>query len=122
AGGLLQGCDEARPVFAEPTPSSASGAVGRFDPATAGTIQGQVRWLGETPLIEPLTLPANPLAAEVLRKKQVWPNPNAPRIEEQTKGVADAVIFLRGVDVGHARPWDHPPVRVEQRACAFHVR
>jgi hypothetical protein len=32
------------------------------------------------------------------------------------------VVFLRGVDVRAARPWDHPPVRVEQKVCRFRVR
>jgi hypothetical protein len=30
-------------------------------------------------------------------------------------------VFLRGVDPRQARPWDHPPARVEARAYQLHV-
>jgi hypothetical protein len=36
--------------------------------------------------------------------------------------VGRAVVYLRGVDVRRARPWDHPPVGVVQRDRCFHVR
>jgi hypothetical protein len=36
--------------------------------------------------------------------------------------VEGAVVFLRGISPRQARPWDHPPVRVEQQAFQFHVR
>jgi hypothetical protein len=36
-------------------------------------------------------------------------------------GVSSAVVHLRGVDPARARPWDHPPVRVELRDHAFRI-
>jgi hypothetical protein len=55
--------------------------------------------------------------------RTVWsePNPNTPAINPTGHGVENAVVFLRGVDPERARPWDHGPVRVEQRGCRFHV-
>src|SRR5207253_9859395 len=41
--------------------------------------------------------------------------PNAPAVDPATRGVAGAVLFLRGVEARHARPWDLPPVRLEHR-------
>jgi hypothetical protein len=40
------------------------------------------------------------------------PNPNAPVIDPQSRGVGNAVVFLRGVDPRRARPWDLGSVRV----------
>jgi hypothetical protein len=55
-------------------------------------------------------LPESPPQPKIVRA-----NPNAPVVNPQTRGVAHAVVFLRGVDPRHARPWNHPPVCVEQR-------
>jgi hypothetical protein len=80
-----------------------------------------VVWEGAIPTIAPFEVPPNPLAGEVFRKKQVRPNPNTPVIDSWTRGVANAVVFLRGVDSNQGKRWDHPPVRVEQRGCQYHV-
>jgi hypothetical protein len=52
----------------------------------------------------------------------MMPNPNRPRVEPTSRAVAGAVVFLRGVDVGVAKPWDLPPVRVELRDRQIVVR
>jgi hypothetical protein len=64
---------------------------------------------------------SNPVTENGPRERIVVPNPNEPRINPETKSVANAVVFLRGVDRAAARPWDHPPVRVLQRDWRFHV-
>jgi hypothetical protein len=120
-GFALPGCQEMRSPLAVPTPSDAGTAAARFDLTTAGTFVGQVTWNGMVPPIDPISLPANPLGSDVLRQRQVRPNPNAPRIDATTNGVGNAVVFLRGVDVQAAKPWDLPAVRVEQRDGAFHI-
>ena len=117
----MVGCGE----VGSPAPKNAPEYVDEtgtvFDAATAGTIQGQVIWNGQVPEVPPLEVLPNPLAGEVLRKKQLRPNPNALLVDAQTKGVANAVVFLRGLDGKRGRPWHHPPVSVEQRAGQFHV-
>jgi hypothetical protein len=105
------------------TPSSnpKQEAGGDFDPATAGTIRGRVVWEGDLPVVAPFEVLPNPLAGALLHKKQLRPNPNAPLIEPCTRGVANTVVFLRGLDPRRGRRWDHPPVQVEQRDGEFHI-
>jgi hypothetical protein len=57
----------------------------------------------------------------VLQKKQIRPNPNQPLIDPVTRAVRGAVVFLRGVDVRLAKPWDLPPVGIVQRDCRFEI-
>src|SRR5439155_17818855 len=96
-------------------------AGANFDSASAGTIRGRVVWDGQVPVLAPFEVLPNPLGGELLQKKQLRPNPNAPMVEPRTKGVANAVISLRGIDPTCGKPWDHPPVRVQQRDGQFHV-
>jgi hypothetical protein len=44
-----------------------------------------------------------------------------PIIDPGSGGVSDAVVFLRKVDPRKARPWDHEPVRIEQRDYQIHI-
>jgi hypothetical protein len=92
-----------------------------FDQATTGTIYGQVIWQGEIPIVRPFLIRANPTGGDALAKRQVQPNPNAPDINLQSRGVGNAVILLRGVDSTKAKPWNLPTVRAEMRDLHFHV-
>lgn len=87
-----------------------------FDPKTAVTIQGRVRWHGDIPTVPAFERLSNLPAGDNSRA-----NPNAPRIDPKTKAVNNAVVFLRGVDASKAKPWHLPPVRVEQRGRRLHV-
>jgi hypothetical protein len=49
-------------------------------------------------------------------------NPNAPVIDAKTRGVAGAIVMLRGVNARQARPWDHPTVQVEVSSDELRVR
>ena len=91
-----------------------------FDPATAETITGRVTWTGDIPEVAPFRswVHLTPQGGD----KLVRENPHAPRIDPMTKGVDNAVVFLRGVLPAESRPWDHPPVRVEQDDYRLHVR
>ena len=40
-------------------------------------------------------------------------NPNRPHIDQTTRAVAEAVVFLRGVPSAASHSWDLPPVNVE---------
>ncbi len=92
-----------------------------FDPATAGTIRGEVVWQGKVPQVSPFLVRANPIGGDALAKRQVQPNPNTPAINPQNNGVGNAVIFLRGVDLTKAKPWNLPAVRIEQRDLHLQV-
>jgi hypothetical protein len=120
-GLLLPGCGEApapdeKPNVLHPLPATA------FDPLATGTITGEVIWQGDVPVVRPFVAPVSPLSERVGEPKRSWPNPLAPVIDPATHGVVGAVVYLRGVDPSKARPWDHPPVRVEQRHHQFQVR
>jgi hypothetical protein len=113
------GCPDSLP----PSSPSADPPVetrSRFDPATAGTILGQVLWVGDLPTETtlPYGLTAQPPNGD---REALLRNPNAPVIDPRTKGVADAVVYLRGIDAATARRWDHPSVRIEMRDLRFHV-
>jgi hypothetical protein len=114
-------CQSVPPQTQEDSSRYSEDAGATFDPGTTGTIRGQVIWNGAIPDVAPFEVLPNPLAGAVLQKKQLRPNPNAPLIEPRTKGVANAVVFLRGIDPRPGRRWDHPPLRVEQRDGQFHL-
>lgn len=126
-GGLLTvlaftSCD----VTAPPPATGASDAAEppaapSYDSKSAGTISGVVRWTGDLPDVPPLAIHVLNLPEIPLRPPREQPNPNRPDIDPQSKVVRKAVVFLRGVDPAHARPRDHPAVRIEMRDWRFHV-
>src|SRR5262249_29427466 len=65
-----------------------------FDPADTGTITGRATWEGPPP------------------DAPTADNPRRPRIHPDTRGLAEAVVYLRGIDPSRSRAWDHPPVTV----------
>jgi hypothetical protein len=80
-----------------------------------------VTWSGAIPEVPGYRAPASPGSEHAGEPRRNWPNPNAPHIDRRTRAVADAVVFLRGIDPSRGRPWDHPPVRVELRNYQIHV-
>lgn len=115
------GCENSPPA---PAPAVAAPvAIGAlFDPSTAGSVQGRVLWEGELPVVAPFITRPHPLAGLGLRERLVRDNPNAPQIDPASRGVAGAVVFLRGVDAARARPWDHPSVTLELNDRRLFVR
>lgn len=92
-----------------PTPTRpATGS--RFDPTTAGTVSGQVLWQGQVPKLTLLTA-AFPDGVGGFHWDEK-PNPFAPVVDEKTRGLAHAVVYLNEIDPEVGRPWDLPPVRV----------
>ena len=45
-------------------------------------------------------------------------NPNRPQIDPKSRAVADAVVFLRGIDPASVGPWDLPRGSRRDRGCA----
>ena len=116
----LPGCDDGAPP--EKILPDAAAEIGReFDATTAGELRGRVTWRGSIPEVPMYRAPVSPGNEHAGQPRRYWPNPNAPRIDPASKGVAGAVVFLRGVDPRRARPWDHPRVRVELRDYQIHV-
>lgn len=117
----LTGCHD--PSLPEKIPDEGNGAVPAvlgeaFDEAATGALSGTVHWQGDLPHVEPfhvLGLPGNYVVD--VRKNQA--NPHLPRIQPSTLALQDAIVFLRKVDLTKSRPWDQPPVRIEQ--CDRHL-
>jgi len=93
----------------------------RFQATATGTIAGQVVWTGDVPVVEPFAVQPMSLNYEFAKGKVLKENPNAPAIDPQSRGVGNAVVFLRGVTPAASRPWDLPPVQVAVRDCRFDV-
>jgi hypothetical protein len=113
------GCEPGPPPGAPADVPSALAT--EFDPASAADVRGRVTWEGEAPHVPPFRSWATPLTDAGLGQTRQWANPNAPALDPATGGVAGAVVFLRGIDPRRARPWDHPPARVELRDWQFHI-
>ena len=83
-----------------------------FLPSRCGTLTCKVVWDGPRPVVPSLSMFQ---AKSRPGGKMSLPNPNAPTIA-QSGGLANAVVFLRGIDLKKSRSWDLPPVRVEVNA------
>jgi hypothetical protein len=118
---LAQGCTDPEACHPHGCREKTATKNTLFDRSKAGTIRGQVTWHGEIPSIPPFQVRSNWPLGTIGPPGQVRENPHVPRIDSHSRGVADAVVFLRGVDPARARPWDLPPVRVEMRGRQFHI-
>jgi hypothetical protein len=114
------GCDDVV-LPADPPEGPLAGEGSRFDPQETGAFTGRVVWEGPAPAAPTYRAPVSPLSEQAGGPLRTWVNPNLPVIAPGTRGVKNAVVFLRGVDPLRARPWDLPPVKVEQRGYQFHV-
>jgi len=114
------GCGSARPEL--PANSGPAAAACEFDPATAVTLRGRVTWEGDIPSVPPFKVGSYSVPGDIVRQSLTRENPNTPAIDRRTRAVANAVVFLRGVDPRKAKPWKHPPVRVEQAGLRLRVR
>jgi hypothetical protein len=110
---LVVGCNDARP---QGTQTSTSSEIARvFNPDETGAIQGQVCWEGPNPKVPPFKIHGNHNDGKEHLTNLVRKNPNAPVIDPISKGVDQAIVYLRGIDAGKARPWDHLPIIIDQR-------
>jgi hypothetical protein len=105
-----------RPLYpiGEPAPRPASyGST--FDPARCGSVVGSVRWQGAVPKVDRIKLiqvqNPPPGITEV-------PNSNTPRVSKENQ-LADAVVFLVGVDGTRSKPFDVTPTMVEVTRTAL---
>src|SRR6267378_3769085 len=96
--GLLPlGCETAIPP-SEPVASPPTPLATQFDAASASTLRGRVTWDGELPQAPPFTTRPHALAGLGIRERLIRENPNAPQIDPTSRGVAHAVVYLRGID------------------------
>ena len=106
------GCNDARPQATQTaTPAEVANS---YNPDETGTIEGQVCWEGPVPEVPPFKIHGNHNDGKEQLTNLVRKNPNAPVIDSATKGVDQAVVFLRGIDPVKAKPWDHLPIVIDQ--------
>jgi hypothetical protein len=101
----------------EPKPASAYPAS-PGDPPAQGRIVGRVVWKADLPQVPNVEGMMGNIGAG-----PVWtsiPNPAAPRIDPQSHGIADAVVFLKDVRPP-VKPWPHPSlsIRVTENRIAL---
>lgn len=112
---LAGGCGTEPPAVANtPPPAAPPAAPSAFDPAACGKITGAVTWTGQLPVVAPV-LVGKPRADGTGFEHRAVPLGYAPRIDPAHRAVAGAVVYLRAVDVGRAKPWDLPKAEVEFR-------
>jgi hypothetical protein len=117
----LQGCTDTQAEIPRMPRQKPVRLAASFNPKTAGVIKGRVTWQGEIPSIDLFRVRTNwPLSA-IGPPGLIRSNPHVPQVDARSRGVQNAVVFLRGVDPKKSRPWDLPAVRVEQRDRSFHI-
>ena len=82
----------------------------QFDSAMCGIITGTVTWIGDMPIVKPVTFAK--LGTKGLQTVEL-PNPNRPIVDVPSRGVGSAVVYLKGIDVSRAKPWSASNVGVE---------
>lgn len=112
---LPLGCAESLAPPSDPTPEDLPAAfASRFDPATATMLRGRVTWDGDVPQVPPFEVPAFVPEGE-RGKPRLWrDHPHAPAVDPDSRGVANAVVYLKGIDPTRACPWPHAAVTLEQ--------
>lgn len=101
----MAGCSSQAPPKSK---AGVGGAIGEnFNPKLTGTIRGSVVWESDPPAVPPIKL-----LLPVASFEPEQPNPNAPIIDTKTRGVKDALVFLKEVDLGESKPWSHGDVEV----------
>jgi hypothetical protein len=113
----LTGCDENSVLPEEEAMPVAMGQ--RFDSATAVTVEGEITWPGDIPLVPPLRVWRK--VGDPQGLSEFVDNPRQPAVNPETRGVAGALVFLRGVDPERGKPWDHAPTRVEMRDFGIEI-
>lgn len=113
---LAAGCGTEPPAAANnPPANNATAQPNAFDKDACGTVTGYVSW--NAPQLPDVALVAAPVprADGTGIDSRMVPLGYAPRIDRAHRGLAGAVVYLRGIDVGRVRPWNPHKVEVEFR-------
>ena len=109
---LLAGCGpDAQPASTHPEPPATAGPA--FDASRCGRVAGRI--VAGADLVVPVS---NNFIYGSLRPDRTFDiitvdNPHNPKINPAGRGLAEAVVFLRGVPPAAAKAWDLPPVEAD---------
>jgi len=116
----LAGCTDLPAPSGKLAPSPAASVSAAFDSSSTGRVAGRVTWEGAIPAAENFTFAATQSPGIVDYRH--LPNPHDPRIDLKTRGLANAIVFLRGIPAEAAKPWDHPEASVELQNLSIGIR
>lgn len=116
---FLAGCGAPSPA-ANPAPDPPPQSATAFDANQCGAVTGRVTWDGLVPDAPSFQFGVAK-AGGSFELKQIT-NPNRLTVDPATKGVAGAVVWLKGIDPARAKPWDWPAVEVAFRDMQIEVK
>ena len=104
------GCMGDYPTPDETVPFTPPSLANDYNPKPCGNITGQVVWQGELPTIAPLQGGIRNSDGSFQWKEM--PAAYTPQIAPKSKGIADVLVSLEGIDLDHSKPWDIPAANV----------
>jgi hypothetical protein len=114
---LFRTASPPRPLnpLVEPQPAPQIGAA--FDAGRCGTIRGFVSWSGPVPAVDPIELKSarTPPGSEARVH-----NPNGPEVRDGR--LANAIVYLTGVDPRRSAPWHPAPTSIDVSRAGLTVR
>ncbi len=110
---ILAGCSESPGPPPKEHEEQEVSLAEAFDPTATGAIRGRVIWDGDIPRGDQTLPRAITIDPNFQTKPARIVLPHCPNVDAANRGVANAVVFLRGIDARRSKPWDHEPVRVE---------
>jgi hypothetical protein len=105
---IVAGCEAKAATEAPGIAVPGADLASAFNPAQTGTICGTVFWDGAVPELLPERFFATPTLPG-----SIHAHPHLPCVDSASRGLREAVVYLRRVDPRRARAWPHGPVRIE---------
>ena len=112
---LLCGCTEVCTPIVQEREAGEATLAQAFDAAATGTIRGRVTWEGAVPIAEETVVRAIAFNPHLHQNPARFVTPHIPKVHAANRGIYNAVVFLRAVDPGRSKAWDHAKVCVEFR-------
>jgi len=114
---LVAGCSSETKTAPQPAAAPAP-VYFKVDPATAGIVQGKIRFTGKRPARKPIDMSEEPACVEAHHGKaydeSVVVNPNGT--------LANVFVYIKSGLEGKAFPIPATPITIDQQGCWFHPR
>ena len=106
-------CDEKTNIPGQKQTTTFSTSLKPVVETENGSLSGRVSWAGPIPTVEGFSGPISPLSEHASKPRLAWPNPNAPKINSDNKGIENAVVYLDAREHFTSSNANFPPVEVE---------